>query len=222
MQSIKSHRFPFIIMSDLYFTTTSCGAANYIAAKKAGLIPSKLSANLVNIQTHIVESGKNKGKDFYQINPKGNVPTIVLPDGTVLNENAATLQWIADQVPNTLSPPAGSSNAYLLKAKLSYVSSEVHGTIGHLFNPTISAEVRSYVTARLATKFEFLNKELQGKKFYVGDSFTVVDSYLYIVLSWTPYLKVDLAPYPNVKSYFEGIAALDFIKEAHAEMAKLA
>jgi glutathione S-transferase len=36
--------------------------------------------------------------DFYTINPKGNFPTIVLEDGTILNENAATLQYVADQV----------------------------------------------------------------------------------------------------------------------------
>ena len=37
------------------------------------------------------------GADFYKINPKGNVPAIILDDGTVLNENAATLQYIVDQ-----------------------------------------------------------------------------------------------------------------------------
>jgi glutathione S-transferase len=38
------------------------------------------------------------GVDFYTINPKGNVPTLILDDGTVLNENSAVLQYIADQV----------------------------------------------------------------------------------------------------------------------------
>ena len=43
----------------------------------------------VNTQTHKTADGA----DYYAINPKGNVPAIVLGDGTLLNEGAATLQW---------------------------------------------------------------------------------------------------------------------------------
>jgi hypothetical protein len=78
-------------MATLYYTTSSCGAASFIAAVTAGL---HLKADQVAFATHTT----NSGADFYQINPKGNVPCIVLEDGTVLNEGAATLQYIADQV----------------------------------------------------------------------------------------------------------------------------
>jgi glutathione S-transferase len=78
-------------MAKLYFTPTSCGAASFIAARKAGLIGSKVHPFIVDIGKHVVASGSEKGQDFYKINPKGNVPCVVLDDGTVLNENAATL-----------------------------------------------------------------------------------------------------------------------------------
>jgi len=78
-------------MPKLYYTSTSCGAASFIAAFAAG----------VNLETEQVDIGTHKttsGKDYYAINPKGNVPALVLEDGTVLNEGAAVLQYIADQV----------------------------------------------------------------------------------------------------------------------------
>jgi glutathione S-transferase len=78
-------------MVKLYYTSSSCGAANFISAFAGGL---KIDTEEVVLQTHKTASGA----DFYLINPKGNVPAIVLDDGTVLNENAATLQWIADHV----------------------------------------------------------------------------------------------------------------------------
>lgn len=78
-------------MTKLYYTTTSCGAASFIAAVAAGV---HIDAEQADIKTHTTSSGK----DFYAINPKGNVPALVLDDGTVLNEGAAVLQWIADQV----------------------------------------------------------------------------------------------------------------------------
>jgi len=78
-------------MPKLYYTSTSCGAASFIAAFAAGV---NLETEQVDIGTHKT----NSGKDYYAINPKGNVPALVLEDGTVLNENAAVLQYIADEV----------------------------------------------------------------------------------------------------------------------------
>lgn len=78
-------------MVKLYYTSTSCGAASFIAAFSAGL---HIEAEQVDLKTHLTTSGA----DFYAINSKGNVPALVLDDGTVLNEGAAVLQYIADQV----------------------------------------------------------------------------------------------------------------------------
>ena len=61
---------------------------------------------------------------------------------------------------------------------------------------------------------------VKDKKFLVGDAFTIADAYLYIVLSWAGYVGVDTAAFPAVKAYFDGIAALDFVKAAHAKMAE--
>ena len=49
-------------------------------------------------QVDIREHKTASGVDFYTINPKGNVPALILDDGTILNENGAVLQFIADLV----------------------------------------------------------------------------------------------------------------------------
>ncbi|KAJ3296456.1 hypothetical protein HDU79_006687 [Rhizoclosmatium sp. JEL0117] len=153
----------------------------------------------------------------------GNVPTIQLKDGTVLNENVATLLWIAENAKtNRVSPPPGSSAAHLLNSKLSWVATELHPSAGPLFNPKLSTDVKTFFTDRLHQKITYLNNvELKkGQPFLVQDDFSVVDAYAYIVLSWSPFLKADLTKYPNVQKYFDGIKGLDFVKEAHALMAK--
>jgi glutathione S-transferase len=78
-------------MVKLYYTPTSCGAASFIAAFIAGV---HLDTETVVLSTHKT----NSGEDYYAINPKGNVPGLVLDNGVVLNEGAAVLQYIADQV----------------------------------------------------------------------------------------------------------------------------
>ncbi|KAJ3202356.1 hypothetical protein HK099_001881 [Clydaea vesicula] len=207
----------------LYFTTTSCGAASFIAAHKAGVIGSKVVPVIADIKKKLVLTGSNKGSDFFKVNPKGNVPALVLSDGKLLNENAATLQYIADLNPAAkLAPANGTNERYVLQSKLSFLSSEVHSSVGSLFSAP-AGDIREYFVQKANTKLSYLEKvELPGKKFLVGDNFTVADSYLYIILSWLQFLNIDLATYPVLKSYYENIASLDFVKEAHAKMAEIA
>jgi len=199
-------------MPKLYYTPTSCGAASFIAAQVAGV---RLEAEQVTLNDHKTASGK----DFYTINNKGNVPALVLDDGTVLNEGAAVLQWIADQAPGKVAPDYRTRDRYLVQQVLNYTASELHTAIGSLFNPAQTDATRPFFQKLIEKRLTHTdNHVVNGKKFAVGDSFTIADSYLYIVLSWTKFLNIDLTPYPNVKSYFEGIKSLDFIQKAHASM----
>mmetsp|Transcript_3020 Transcript_3020/g.7005 ORF Transcript_3020/g.7005 Transcript_3020/m.7005 type:complete len:205 (+) Transcript_3020:55-669(+) len=198
-------------MPKLYYTPVSCGAASVIAAVAAGV---KIDCEQVDIGTHIT----NSGADYYSINPKGNVPCLVLDDGTVLNEGAAVLQYIADQAPGTVAAENGTSERYLIQNALNYVASEVHASFGPLFGP-LSEEAKAAQIVKLGTKFSFIEKNLLGGQFLVGGKFSIADSYLYICLSWAAYLGVDLAGYPKVQAYFAGIHALPQVAAAHALMA---
>ena len=120
-----------------------------------------------------------------------------------------------------LAPAPKTTERYLVQVALNWTASELHAACGPLFNPALSAEVKAFCLERLKAKFTTLNDLLLkgGKKFLVGSGFTVADSYCYIVTSWSGYLGVDLADYPNVKAYFDNIAALPNVKAAHAAMA---
>lgn len=159
------------------------------------------------------------GANFYDINPKGNVPAIVLDDGTVLNENVACLMWIAEQA-NGKVGGTDSSDRYLLLQALSFIASEAHQAIGGLFHPGHTAESKAFYNLLLEKRLGYIENELvKGKKFVVGNSFTVADAYLYIVLTWCAYVNVDLTNYPNTREFIEGIKSLDNVQGAHARIA---
>ena len=81
--------------------------------------------------------------------------------------------------------------------------------------------MKAYLLERLKSKYAYLDKQLAGKKFLVGSSFTVADSYTYVVTTWAGYLGLKLAEdYPAVQAYQERIAALPAVKAAHERMAK--
>jgi glutathione S-transferase len=62
--------------------------------------------------------------------------------------------------------------------------------------------VRAYLVTLYKKKLTYTNDKLVGgKDFLVGSSFTIADSYLYIVLSWCPYVGIDLTEFPNLVKY---------------------
>lgn len=126
---------------------------------------------------------------------------------------------ICIQAPGKIAPVYGSTERYLVQQFLNYTASEVHSCIGGLFHPEHNDATRAFYNKLISKRLTYLNDNvLPGKEFLVGSSFSISDSYLYIVLSWTPYVGVDLTPYPVVKAYFERIGGLKFVQEAHARM----
>eukprot|EP01034_Spumella_vulgaris_P035539 gene35539-biopygen30231 len=117
--------------------------------------------------------------------------------------------------------PAKDTTAYAeLTNVLSYIATEVHPSIANLFNPTLSADVQTYFRAASNKKLAYLESNIIGsKQFVVGNSFTVADAYLVVVLNWTNYLSIDLTAFPRVKAYFERINELPNVKAAHARIA---
>lgn len=168
-------------MPKLYFTPTSCGAATFIASKKGGIKFDE--TNVVSFPEHKL---LKDGSDFYAINPKGNVPALLLDDGTLLNENTGTLYWVGK---------TGSGNllGHNMKEEvdtvnmLGFLASEVHKAFAPLFSAKDEESKKQY-KERLFKQLQFiediyLNEE---KEYLVGDSFTVADSYLYVMLHWPP------------------------------------
>ena len=119
-----------------------------------------------------------------------------------------------------MAPENGTRGRYEVQNALNYIGSEVHRSVGGLFDSSLTEEGRAYVKKGAEKRLACLNDNLlKDRRFLVGDSFTIADSYLYIVLSWHGYVGLDLAPYPVVKAYFEHIQSLPGVRSAHALIA---
>lgn len=195
----------------LYYTPTSCGAASFITATIGGLA---FDSETVDLPTHKTKSGT----DFYTINWKGNVPTVVFPDGSVLNENVATLTYLADSGNAGLAPKDGTPARYQYLNHLGFVATELHKSYSSLFNPSLSPEARDAAKAFVGKKLEMLGKFLDGgKKHYLnGTSLSAADIYAYIVLGWSGFLGITLPA--AAQAYFDGLKADERVAKAHAAM----
>jgi len=192
----------------LYYYPGACSMAVHIALREAGIAFDLVKVEFPKHQT----AG---GEDYYKINPKGYVPALRLDDGQVLTEDAVLLQYVADLKPDSgLAPRAGTMERYRLMEWLNFIASEVHKTLGALFNPKITPEWKEDRIALFGRRCDFLVKALGSKPYLMGDKFTIADAYLFTILGWTNLFKLDMSRWPVLSSYADRIAARPTVKEA--------
>ena len=150
------------------------------------------------------------GADYRAVNPLGYVPALKLDDGTVLTENAAILQYLADAYPEAKLAPPESDRVGRAKLRqwLSFIGTELHKALmTPLLGSETPPEVKAWVAAKYASRLAYLNGKLAGRQFLL-ENFSVADGYLATVLNWTQATpEIDLAQYPNVKAYLDRMRA---------------
>lgn len=192
----------------LFFSPGACSLSPHIALREAGL---DFELKKVDLRAHKVEDGT----DYYQINPKGYVPALGLDNGSVLAEGPAIVQYIADQAPQSgLAPANGTFERYQLQEWLTFINSEVHKNFSALFNPKTPAEQRTMVLANLSNRLAWIDSQLEGKSFLTGETFTVADGYLFVVVGWSGYLKVDISHLPNLSAFQARVASRPTVQAA--------
>ena len=158
------------------------------------------------------------GADFLKINPKGYVPALELDDGAVLTEAGVCCQYVADLAPQSgLAPAAGTMERYRLMEWMNFITSEIHKALGSLFDPSMPADGRERVLRNLSRRLDYLVAAMNGKNHLVGDRFTVADAYLFNVLNWTGFLKVDLSKWPALQSFMGAVASRPSVQQALKE-----
>ena len=192
----------------LYYSPGACSLSPHIVLHEAGI---KADLEKVNLRSKQTESGA----DFNAINSKGYVPALQLDNGLVLTEGPAIVQYLADQKPGAgLAPAAGSMERLQLQEWLNFITSEVHKPLGSLFNQAMPAEWKSVVLALIDKRLSWIDAQLKGKPYLMGQSFSVADAYLFTVLRWAVYFKMDFDNYPEIKSYFARVETRPAVQAA--------
>ena len=192
----------------LYYSPGACSLSPHIVLRELGL---PYEPVLASTKTHKLVDGT----DYYTINPKGYVPLLELDDGQRLSEGPAIVQYLADQKPasGVIAAP-GSMARYRQMEWLNFVSSELHKSYSPLFNAAMPEEGKAVFRERLRGRYKYLNQQLEGKSYLMGDSFTVPDAYLFTVTNWAPRVGVDLAEMPNVQAFMARMATRPAVQEA--------
>jgi glutathione S-transferase len=192
----------------LYYSPGACSLSPHIVLRESGL---PFTPVLASTKTHQLADGT----DYYTINPKGYVPLLELDNGERLSEGPVIVQYIADQVPDKkLAPPAGTMARYRLMEWLNFTTSELHKGFSPLFNKDFPEDGKAIYRKKLGDRLAWVDGQLAGKQYLMGDTFTVADAYLFTVAGWGQYVGVDIKPLANLSAYVARVAARPAVQEA--------
>jgi glutathione S-transferase len=199
----------------LYYVPGACSLSPHIVLHEGGFQfeTVRVRPDPASHKLGMVEDGT----PFTAINPLGYVPVLEIDDGTRLTEGPAIVQYLADQAPERhLAPLNGTVARAQMQGWLNFISTELHKSVAPLFNPATPADSRPMVLEKQMSRLTWVDAQLKGQTYLMGDQFTVADPYLFVVTNWAKSLKLDITTLPNLSAFRARMAERAAVKAALA------
>jgi glutathione S-transferase/GST-like protein len=167
--------------------------------------------------------------DFLAVNPRGQIPALVLPDGTVITESAAMVLHIADAHPEkNLLPPLGSIRRariyrWLFYAVANLYESYLRFNYSDRFADEASATALVKRTAQIDINqyWDLLEKDMQDNQskgpYLLGDQYSVIDPYLLMLIGWHESPEILLERCPNLARLFNAVCKRPSVRKVWVE-----
>lgn len=195
----------------LYYSPGACSLSPHIVACEAG---TTVELEKVDLASHKTADGQ----DYTKINPKGYVPALQFDDGGVLTEGPAIVQYLADKNPTSgLAPANGTVDRYRVQEWLNFIGTELHKNFSPMFNKASSDDTKKMARDNITKRLGYLNEQLAGKQYLMGDKFTVADAYAFTIVNWTNFIGMDIKPYANLAAYMGRVGARPKVQQALKE-----
>ncbi|GAB3259847.1 glutathione S-transferase family protein [Chitinimonas naiadis] len=165
--------------------------------KGCGSAAIEAALTLLGLPFEVIEAEPWRGgpgvEQLRRHNPLVQVPTLLLPDGTVLTESAAILIWLAEQHPAAgLLPQDAAQRATVLRW-LVYLSANNYAAIGVGDFPerwtTGEAEqstLKAFARSRLQEYWRVVESQLAGEPYLFTHQLTALDLLAATMSHWRP------------------------------------
>lgn len=164
-------------------------------------------------------------EDYKRINPVGETPTLMLPDGGLLSESMAILGHIAAKtVDKGLGFEPGSPDDDRLKQMLAFLNTSFFNAFSPLwyaFEHDLTDEARAALRAYGIAKVEQAHAQLEtliaGREWLIGEKRSLADAYFMGIARWNDFHKVvDRSSFPGINSLYQRMLADPAVRFAHA------
>ena len=177
----------------------------------------------------------HKSPEYLKLNPNGLIPVLVDSSTTargadgeplVLYETAAVCLHLADTHPGAgLLPPLGSvARAHAYKW-LAWLGNTMHAALVVYFYPErwaddagAGAQVKAHAEGKVGALLDQLDAELarHGGAWLLGDGFSLVDPYAFVLCRWTRGFARPARSLPHVRPFLERMLARPAVQRVFA------
>ena len=154
-------------------------------------------------------------ESLLKLNPLGQVPVLILPNGERMTESAAIALYLADLYPAAKLAPKPDSPlrpAYL--KWLLYMATTIYlSDIRMLYCERYTADpkgadgVKAAAIAQMAREWDILAAALGNRDYIVGETLSVADIYAAMLATWNPDVPAFFAKHPNVRALYDRVCA---------------
>lgn len=197
-------------MIDLYTWTTPNGRKVSILLEELGV---PYEAHAINIG-----EGDQHTPDFLAISPNNKIPAIVDRDnGLTLMESGAIMIYLAEKHGQFL-PTEPVARARVMEwlmwqmGGLGPMLGQAHHFVH--FNPDKSDYARERYASEAARLYGVLDRRLDGRVFIV-DEYSIADMACWPWVSRHEWQAIDLKDYPNVRRWYQAIAAREAVQRGY-------
>jgi glutathione S-transferase len=163
------------------------------------------------------EPRETRSAELVALNPRGQAPVLVDPDGVAINESLAILQYLEIRypdpplLPSRDDPPAlARALAFAQEAETTAGVYDPLETFFHVEPDALSDERRTAIASALSDLERDLSlweARAASARFIASDAFTLADCALYPVLSYMQRRGLSLSPYPALDAYERRVRA---------------
>jgi len=199
----------------LYYAPGACSFASHIALEEVGQPYETQRLNLAE--------GDQRKPEYLAINPRGRVPTLIV-NGHILTENVGIMTYLAGGYPQAKIWPDDTWHQAMAVSTMAWLSNTVHTTYGHLIRApryVDDAAAQEAVKAKARTMYgEQLNeidRLLKGRKWSVGNHYTVVDGFLLVFYRWGNRNGFPVKSLANYSALMDRVLARPAVKKVMAD-----
>jgi glutathione S-transferase len=158
---------------------------------------------------------------FLALNPRAEIPTLELPDHSIMTESAAMMIHLADTHPQAgLAPALGTSaRAQYLRWMVYFAAAPYTSDLRMFYperystNPAHAEAIKAKAVIDLARDFDIVASEMGNGPFILGDGISAVDIYAAMLLSWSADVDALFTKHPKLKRLYGAVSAIPAVRE---------
>ena len=113
---------------------------------------------------------------------------------------------------------------YRLQEWLNFLASEIHKGFIPLLYAAAAGKYVDTARPKLKSRFEWIDRQLSGKRHLIGEAFTVADAYLFALTGWgkAAWIKsvyhadIDLTSLDNLRAWYDRVRARPHVQQVLA------